>query len=364
MDVTYIEFLYPGTFFAENSSRPVPRRELPEVIPGQATGYRFFTRAEAEHDGEKLVGQPKDYGGWTYFGMIRHIRWNQYQPVACAPASARARRSPAPCAPTFARLLTTKETMNELTTQGEPTFSLSPRSLAEAMEFAKIIASSDMVPKDYVNKPGNVLVAVQTGAELGLKPMQSLQGISVINGRPSIWGDAMRALVISHPEFEDLHEDKQDTHCTVTLKRRGRSAVVTTFTMEDAKKAGLAGKSGPWQTAPKRMLQMRAFAFAARDLFADALKGIKSTEELRDYPGRARRARHHAGAGCGRGGRAGPRRAAAVHAREVRREHAGLARHDPVGEKTPAALISMLSTKTILTEDQKLTIDSWAHEGE
>ena len=128
--------------------------------------------------------------------------------------------------------------MNELTTQGEATFSLSPRNLAEAMDFAKIIASSDMVPKDYVNKPGNVLVAVQTGAELGLKPMQSLQGISVINGRPSIWGDAMRALVISHPEFEDLHEDKQDTYCTVTLKRRGRSAVVTTFTMEDAKKAG------------------------------------------------------------------------------------------------------------------------------
>ena len=152
--------------------------------------------------------------------------------------------------------------MNELTIQGESTFSLSPRNLAEAMEFAKIIAQSDMVPKDYVNKPGNVLVAVQTGAELGLKPMQSLQGISVINGRPSIWGDAMRALVISHPEFEDLHEDKHDTHCTVTLKRRGRSEVVTTFTMEDAKKAGLAGKSGPWQTAPKRMLQMRAFAFA------------------------------------------------------------------------------------------------------
>jgi hypothetical protein len=68
MDVTYIEFLYPGTFFAENSSRPVPRRELPEVIPGQATGYRFFTRREIEADGEKLVGQPKDYSGWTYFG--------------------------------------------------------------------------------------------------------------------------------------------------------------------------------------------------------------------------------------------------------------------------------------------------------
>lgn len=174
--------------------------------------------------------------------------------------------------------------MNELQMQDSTTFSLTPRNLSEAMEFAKIIASSDMVPKDYINKPGNVLVAVQTGAELGLKPMQSLQGISVINGRPGVWGDAMWALILSHPEYEDSTEEKSDTKCTVTLKRRNKSAVIVTFSMEDAKKAGLAGKQGPWQTAPKRMLQMRARAFACRDLFADALKGIKSVEELRDYP--------------------------------------------------------------------------------
>jgi hypothetical protein len=68
MDVTYIEFLYPGLIFADSSSRPVPSRELPEVIPGQATGYRFFTRHEAVVNGEKLVGQPKEYSPWTYFG--------------------------------------------------------------------------------------------------------------------------------------------------------------------------------------------------------------------------------------------------------------------------------------------------------
>lgn len=255
--------------------------------------------------------------------------------------------------------------MNDLTIQGEQTFSLSPRNLAEAMEFANIIAKSDMVPKDYINKPGNVLVAVQTGAELGLKPMQSLQGISVINGRPGVWGDAMRALVISHREFEDLHEDKQDNYCTVTLKRRGRSAVVTTFTMEDAKKAGLAGKQGPWQTAPKRMLQMRAFAFAARDLFADALKGIKSIEELRDYPEEGRVERDIT-----------PAPAAAAVAAPARPElpvctPEKFAENTPAwrdiilsGKKTPAALVAMLSTKTILTEDQKLTIDSWSHEAE
>jgi len=253
--------------------------------------------------------------------------------------------------------------MNELTTQGETTFSLSPRNLAEAMEFAKIIASSDMVPKDYINKPGNVLVAVQTGAELGLKPMQSLQGISVINGRPGVWGDAMWALIISHPEFEDVQEEKQDTHCTVTLKRRGRSPVVTTFTMEDAKKAGLAGKQGPWQTAPKRMLQMRARAFAARDLFADALKGIKSIEELRDYPDeRVERDITPAPAQAA---------AQATKAELPQCTAEKFTENTPAwrdmilsGKKTPAALISMLSTKAVLSEDQKLTIDSWSHETE
>lgn len=173
--------------------------------------------------------------------------------------------------------------MNELTTQQDQTFNLTPRNLAEAMEFSKIIASSDMVPKTYINKPGNVMVAVQMGAELGLKPMQALQGIAVINGNPGIWGDAMWALILSHPEYEDSTEEGTNTQCTIMLKRRGQSKRVVTYTMEDAKKAGLATKAGPWQTAPKRMMQLRARAFACRDLFADALKGIKSVEELRDY---------------------------------------------------------------------------------
>jgi hypothetical protein len=253
--------------------------------------------------------------------------------------------------------------MNELTTQGE-SFSLSPRNLAEAMEFAKIIASSDMVPKDYINKPGNVLVAVQTGAELGLKPMQSLQGISVINGRPGVWGDAMWALVISHPEYEDSIEEKTDTYCTVTLKRRGRTAVVVTFNMEDAKKAGLAGKQGPWQTAPKRMMQMRARAFAARDLFADALKGIKSIEELRDYPDG--RVEHDINPPPAQAAAAQVARAALPECTPEKFAENTPAWRDLVitKKKTPDALIAMLSTKAILTEDQKLTIDSWSHEAE
>jgi hypothetical protein len=244
--------------------------------------------------------------------------------------------------------------MNEVALQAESAFTLTPRNLTEAMEFAKILASSDMVPKAYIGKPGNVLVAVQMGAELGLKPMQSLQGIASINGNPGVWGDAMWALILSHPEYEDSHEEKTDTQCTVTLKRRGKSAVIVTFSMEDAKKAGLAGKQGPWQTAPKRMLQMRARAFAARDLFADALKGIKSIEELRDYPTEP------------------PERditpaAAAVGAPglpectdDIFRENTPKWRQMVEKGKTPDDLIKFLSTRASFNEEQKKTIHSWA----
>lgn len=159
-----------------------------------------------------------------------------------------------------------------------------PTTLQEALEFSKILAESELVPKDFKNKPGNVFVAIQMGKELGVPPLQALQGIAVINNRATVWGDLMWALVTSHPEFEDAKEDVTDTGATVTLKRRGRSPVTVTFTKADAEKAQLWGKAGPWQNYPKRQLQWRARTFAARDLFPDALKGMISAEEASDYP--------------------------------------------------------------------------------
>lgn len=250
--------------------------------------------------------------------------------------------------------------MNELSVHQDAGFSLTPRSLAEAMEFAKIIASSDMVPKDYIGKPGNVLVAVQTGAEVGLKPMQSLQGIAVINGRPAIWGDAMWALVVSHPEFDGFRDDNTDQQSTVWLKRRGQGEISRSFSLEDAKKAGLLGKQGPWSTNPKRMMQMRARAFAARDLFPDALKGIKSVEEVRDYGtepekdmGNAEVVSQH------------PAPQLEVCSDERFEKNKAAWRELIVsGKKSVSDLTAMLETKAKLTEDQKLTIDSWAHESD
>lgn len=159
-----------------------------------------------------------------------------------------------------------------------------PSTLDQAMKLAEMVANSDLVPKDFRGKPGNVLIAMQMGRELGMPPLMALQNIAVINGRPAIWGDLQLAVVIKHPEYEGHKEDFDETTMTAvcTVKRRGKAAATRRFSMQDAEQAGLTKKDGPWRQYPKRMLQMRARAFALRDTFADALKGIQQVEEVRD----------------------------------------------------------------------------------
>lgn len=166
------------------------------------------------------------------------------------------------------------------------TFTLVPRTLEEAMHFAKLISQSDLVPKDYREKPANCLVAMQWGMELGLHPLQAIQNIAVINGRPSMWGDAMLALVRASPLCEYVHETYlTDGTAEIRTKRRGDPKEhVGTFSDEDAKTAQLLGKEGSWRTNPKRMKRMRARAFMLRDVYTDVLRGIAMAEELMDFP--------------------------------------------------------------------------------
>ena len=166
----------------------------------------------------------------------------------------------------------------------KPQFSLTPQSLNEALQFADMLSKSNMVPKDYQGNPANCIIAMQWGMEIGLQPLQAMQNIAVINGRPAIWGDAMLALVRGSGLLERITEEPTDTGCTCTVKRKGEPEVVRTFTLEDAKRAGLAGKQGPWQQHPKRMMQMRARAFALRDVFPDVLRGVHIAEIAQDEP--------------------------------------------------------------------------------
>ena len=163
-------------------------------------------------------------------------------------------------------------------------FSLTPQSLDEAMRFADILSQSDIVPNDFKGNPGNILVAIQWGLELGLQPMQAMQNIAVINGRPTLWGDAVIGIVRSSPVCEYIYEtfDEERKAAICRVKRRGEEEQVRSFSWEDARRAGLSERKGPWQQHPKRMMQMRARAFALRDVFPDVLRGMPIAEEVRD----------------------------------------------------------------------------------
>lgn len=163
---------------------------------------------------------------------------------------------------------------------------LAPQTFEQAITFSEMAANSELVPKDFRGKPGNILIAMQMGFELGLQPMQAIQNIAVINGRASVWGDAMIALVRASHLCEWIRETFDDKSMTATCsgKRRGDpDAQSTSFSQKDAETAKLWGKAGPWQQYPKRMLQMRARGFLLRDLWPDVLKGMISAEEATDY---------------------------------------------------------------------------------
>jgi hypothetical protein len=162
-------------------------------------------------------------------------------------------------------------------------------SLEDAFRFANAIVASGFAPRG-MEKPEAVLVAIQLGAELGLTPMAALQNTAVINGRPAIYGDAALALVRASGLLESFSEEevgeagKDSFGIRVTATRRDGSKGCETFTIGDAKAAKLWGKAGPWTDYPRRMLKFRARGFVLRDVFGDVLKGLRTAEEVRDYP--------------------------------------------------------------------------------
>ena len=174
-------------------------------------------------------------------------------------------------------------------------FDLAPVDLKEALEFAALIAKSDLAPRDYKDKPGNVLIAVQMGREVGLAPMQAIQSIAVINGRSSVWGDGALAVVQASGLLEDFcemsfDEIKRAGYAKCTAIRKGQpTPIERVFSIEDAKSGGMWGRTNRdgspsvWKAYPYRMLQMRARAFVLRDGFADVLKGLAIREEVQDY---------------------------------------------------------------------------------
>jgi len=193
------------------------------------------------------------------------------------------------------RLLRTEtQTRKDIDMEETTNTGLRVQSVSDLMTLGKIAAASGLVPKDYAGQPEKCAGAIAFGAELGLAPMQALQCIANINGRPSIWGDSAKALCLASQVCEAIDETIEgegtpNPKAVCVCKRRGHgSPVRAEFSVEDAKRAGLWGKSGPWTAYPKRMLQLRARGFALRDAFPDILRGLVTAEEAQDYTAKPR----------------------------------------------------------------------------
>lgn len=161
------------------------------------------------------------------------------------------------------------------------------RTIEDAYRFGTLVIKSGLAPKG-IDTAEAVVITIQHGAELGLSPLMALQSIATINGRPGVYGDTALGLVRRSGLLESYaqsYEGEGDKRrAVVKAKRKGEAVMETSFSVDDAKKAGLWGKQGPWSQYPDRMLLFRARGFLLRDTFGDVLKGLRTVEELQDIP--------------------------------------------------------------------------------
>lgn len=150
--------------------------------------------------------------------------------------------------------------------------------LAERMEYSKALSASDLLPKQFRNAPANVLVALEYGNALGLSPMAAIQGIHVVEGRPTASAQLIGALVRN--AGHRLRVQGDDRHAVAVIVRRDDPDFEfrAEWTMERAKAANLAGK-GVWKQYPAAMLKARAITEVARDACPEVLSGVAYTAE-------------------------------------------------------------------------------------
>lgn len=152
-----------------------------------------------------------------------------------------------------------------------------PRNLADARQVAEAVARSGLAPQS-ARSPDAVMVILATGAELGLPPMAALRSIHVVSGRAVLSADLMRALVMR--AGGDLWcVEATPRRAEWRAKRNGRESAAV-WTIEMAQKAGLAGKSGPWQQYPHAMLSARASVEICRRVWPEVCAGLYTPDEM------------------------------------------------------------------------------------
>lgn len=150
-------------------------------------------------------------------------------------------------------------------------------ALGAKVEYAKLLAASGLLPAQYRNKPANLLWAIEYGEMLGLSPMAAINGVHMIEGKPSASAGLIGALVRRAGHRLQIRGDDESATCTITRSDDDEPFTVT-WTLARAKQAELLGKDN-WRKYPAAMLKARAVTECARDACEEALSGVRYTPE-------------------------------------------------------------------------------------
>lgn len=156
-----------------------------------------------------------------------------------------------------------------------PGFSYITAGLQERADYIARLAPSTILPTAYRGNAANAFVAAETGAALGLEPLQALASIAVINGRATLSSDLMAAVIRRAGHTLRIVENSPES-VTATLIRADdkKFEFTVTWDKDKATKAGLWGQKGPWSQYPTQMLRARAITEVARQGASEALMGM------------------------------------------------------------------------------------------
>lgn len=164
------------------------------------------------------------------------------------------------------------------------TLALAQQPLSEQWKYAQALAQAGLLPKQYRDSPGDVLLAMAYADALALPVAQIFTGIHVIEGRPSMSAELMGALIRRAGHRIRMSGDKTTASAEIVRRDDPEFTYRSTFTIEDAKQAGLLGKD-VWKKYPAAMLLARAVSAVARAGASDVLAGVSYVpEELGEQP--------------------------------------------------------------------------------
>lgn len=137
----------------------------------------------------------------------------------------------------------------------------------DVMALGKAFAESGMFPD--IKSAAQAIVKIQAGAELGIKPFQSMAGIHIISGKPTIGAGLMAAMVKASGKYDYKVVEQTDKICVIQFYEGPVTIGSSTFSIEDAKKAGTKNLD----KFPRNMLFARAMSNGVKWYTPDVFSG-------------------------------------------------------------------------------------------